>query len=107
MSDSNVFSLSHPGTFFDPLTEVLRGGAQALLAQAVEAAAAAVLGSHADRRTVDGQRRVVRHGHLPAREIVTGIGPVPVRAPRVCHRTGLGEARIRFGSAILAIGVGG
>jgi putative transposase len=29
--------LSQPGTFTDPLTEVLRNGARALLAQAVEA----------------------------------------------------------------------
>ena len=26
-----------------------------------------------------GQQRVVRHGHLPEREIITGIGPVAVR----------------------------
>ncbi len=37
MSETNVFQLSQPGTFADPLTEVLRAGARALLAQAVEA----------------------------------------------------------------------
>ena len=37
MSDSNVFKLSQPGTLSDPLTEVLRSGARALLAQAVAA----------------------------------------------------------------------
>jgi hypothetical protein len=31
------FQLSQPGTFTDPLTEVLRTGARALLAQALEA----------------------------------------------------------------------
>ncbi len=101
MTDSNVFNLSQPGTFCDPLTEVLRGGARALLAQAVEAEVAAFLGSHADRRTADGRQRVVRHGHLPEREIMTGIGPVAVRAPRVRDRIGRGDERIRFGSAIL------
>jgi len=30
-----------------------------------------------------GRRRIVRHGHLPEREIQTGIGPVAVRQPRV------------------------
>jgi hypothetical protein len=30
----------------------------------------------------DGRRRLVRHGHLPEREIMTGIGPVAVRRPR-------------------------
>jgi len=37
VTDTNVFQLSQPGTFADPLTEVLRNGARALLAQAVEA----------------------------------------------------------------------
>jgi putative transposase len=42
---------------------------------------AAFLDSHADKLTDDGRRRLVRHGHLPDREIMTGIGPVAVRAP--------------------------
>jgi hypothetical protein len=33
--DTNVFQLSQPEIFADPLTEVLRNGARALLAQAV------------------------------------------------------------------------
>ena len=37
MTETNVFQLSQPGTFADPLTEVLRNGARALLVQAVEA----------------------------------------------------------------------
>ena len=43
----------------------------------------------------------MRHGHLPEREIMTGIGPVAVRAPRVRDRTGQGADRIRFSSALL------
>ena len=89
------------GAFSDPLTEVLRDGARALLAQAVEAEVAAFLSGHADKQTEDGRQRLVRHGHLPEREIMTGIGPVAVRAPRVRDRTGAGESRIRFTSAIL------
>jgi transposase-like protein len=83
------------------LTEVLRSGARALLAHAVEAEVAAFLDGHAEERTEDGRRRLVRHGHLPEREIMTGIGPVAVRAPRVRDRVGMGEARIRFSSAML------
>ena len=80
---------------------MLRSAARSLLAHAVEAEVAAFLGSHADKLTEDGRRRLVRHGHLPEREIVTGIGPVAVRAPRVRDRVGLDGERIRFSSAIL------
>jgi putative transposase len=83
VTDTNVFQLSQPGTFADPLTEVLRNGARALLAQAVEAEVAALLSGHADEMTEDGRQRLVRHGHLPEREIMTGIGPVAVRC-RAC-----------------------
>ncbi len=101
MTDNNVLKLSQPSTFSDPLTEVLRNGARSLLAQAVEAEVAAFLGSHAEERTDEGRQRLVRHGHLPEREIMTGIGPVAVRGPRVRDRTGLGADRIRFSSALL------
>ena len=101
MTDTNVFRLSHPGSFADSLTEVLRKGACALLAQAVEAEVAALLSCHADKLTADDRQRVVRHGHLPEREIMTGIGPVAVRCPRVRDRVGEGSERIRFSSAIL------
>jgi transposase-like protein len=101
VTETNVLQLSQPGTFTDPLTEVLRSGARALLTQAVEAEVAALLSCHADKLTDDGRQRLVRHGHLPERQIVTGIGPVAVRCPRVRDRAGEGSERIRFSSAIL------
>jgi putative transposase len=101
VTDTNVFQLSQPGTFTDLLTEVLRNGARALLVQAVEAEVATLLSSHADKLTDGGHQRLVRHGHLPEREIMTGIGPVAVRCPRVRDRGGEGSERIRFSSAIL------
>jgi len=101
VTETNVFQLSQPGTFSDPLTEVLRSGARALLAQSVEAELSALLSGHADKLTDDGRQRLVRHGHLPERRIMTGIGPVAVRCPRVRDRGGEGSGRIRFSSAIL------
>src|SRR6202035_2375025 len=82
VTETNVFELTQPGTFSDPLTEVLRNGARTLLGQAVEAEVAAWLSTHTDKLTDDGRRRLVRHGHLPEREIMTGIGAVAVRCPR-------------------------
>ena len=102
MSDVNVVKLLQPGSFSDPLTEVLRNGARALLAQAIEAEVADFLAQHVDLKTATGVRRVVRHGHLPEREVMTGIGPVGVRQPRVRYRGAAdGAARIRFTPAIL------
>ena len=96
MTETNVFQLSQPGTFSDPLTEVLRNGARALLAQAVEAELSALLSGHADKLTDDGRQRVVRHGHLPERQIMTGIGPVAVRCPRVRDRGGKAPSAFAF-----------
>lgn len=103
MPNDNVFKLIQPGTFDDQLTEVLRNGARALLAQAIEAEVVDFLGKHAELKKPDGHQRVVRHGHLPEREVMTGIGPVAVRQPRVRDReAGAADpGRIRFSPSIL------
>jgi putative transposase len=101
MNDTTVLQFSQPVAFADPLTEVLRSGARALLTQAVEAEVATWLARYADELGADGRRRLVRHGHQPEREIMTGIGPVAVRCPRVRDRVEQGAERIRFSSAIL------
>ena len=103
MSNSNVVKLVQPGTFSDQLTEVLRRGARSLLAQAVEAEVSDFLGAHVDLKTLEGRQRVVRHGHLPEREVLTGIGPVVLCQPRVRDRAAAADdpGRIRFSSMIL------
>ena len=101
MSDSNVIKLAQPEAFSDSLTEILRSGARALLTQAIEAEVAEFLAKHADLKTATGQQRVVRHGHLPEREIMTGIGPVAVRQPRVRDREATEGARIRYSPSIV------
>ncbi len=95
MSDANVVKLLQPGSFTDPLTEVLRNGARTLLAQAIEAEVAEFHTKYADLKTASGLRRVVRHGHLPEREVMTGIGPVGVRQPRVRDRGAADDAGSR------------
>ena len=49
-------------------------------------------------KTLSGQRAVVRNGCLPAREILTAVGPVPVRVPKVRDRSGAG---VKFNSALV------
>jgi len=102
-TDSSIVNFPHPDTLDDPLTSVLRDGARRLLAQAVEAEAAAFLAAMADERLADGRARVVRHGHGPERMIQTGIGTVPVKRAKLRDRAAeaSGEDRITFTSAIL------
>ena len=78
MSNDNVFKLVPPGTFGDQRSEILRPGARTLLAQTAEAEVADLLAKHADLKTEDGRRRIIRDGDFPEREVPTGIGPVAV-----------------------------
>jgi putative transposase len=103
VTDTNVIKLAQPGVSTDCLTEILRSGARMLLTQAIEAEVAEFLAKHADLKTDTGQHRVVRHGHLPEREIMTGIGPVAVRQPRVRDRAAAEGERIRYSPAILPL----
>ena len=102
MSDATITHLPHPSGFSnDPLTELVRDGARQLIRQAVEAELATLLERHAAERLDDGRSRLVRHGHLPEREVLTGIGPVLVKVPRVRDRGREGEDRISFTPSIL------
>jgi putative transposase len=73
-----------------------------LLTQAVDAEVSEFLAATGDLSIDDGGRRIVRHGQLPAREIITGIGPSRC-ASRVRDREASADdpARIRFRPAIL------
>src|SRR3954451_17497626 len=95
MIQDNVVKLIQPAEFSDPLTEVLREGARALLAQAVEAEVAAFLSGHADKHTEEGRQRLVRHGHRPERAIDR---PGPGSCARRGFATALGLVRAASGS---------
>lgn len=69
-----------------------------MLREAVEAEVADYIERHAGERDPrTGLRRVVRNGHLPEREILSGVGPIPVRQPRVRDQ----REGMKFTSAIL------
>jgi len=88
-----------PGTH-DVLTDLLRQGAQRLLAQAIDAEVADWIDRHQHCRDETGHRQVVRNGYLPERTITTGVGPVELKQPRVADRRPA-ELREKFQSAIL------
>jgi transposase-like protein len=86
----------------DVLTEILRDGAQRLLATAVEAEVAGYLEQHAGHVDEQGHRLVVRNGHHRERTIQTGLGSVAVKAPRVeDRRVDEQGQRFHFTSSIL------
>ena len=101
MTKATIPSLADPYGFSpDPLTDILWTGARDLIQQAVEAELSALLEAHSGEMISDGRGRLVRHGHLPERDVMTGIGLVPVKVPRVRDR-GDGAEKIRFTSTIL------
>lgn len=72
----------------DSLTDLIRMGAQQVLAQALKVEVAELLATYADQRDEQGHARVVLSGHHPKRDIQTGIGPVTVQVPKVRSRQG-------------------
>ena len=84
----------------DVLTDVLRQGATQLLAQAIQAEVTAYLEARSTLRDEAGRQQVVRNGYLPQRTILTGVGPVEVKQPRVQDRRPSPQ-REKFSSAIL------
>lgn len=68
------------------LEEILKRGAQALLQKAIENEVEEFLGRYKDEKTSDGLRMVVRNGYMPERRVLTGLGPIAVKQPRVDDR---------------------
>ena len=69
MKKNNVLEFANRDAIFDPLTALLRSGAQKLINQAVEAELQELLSQYTDRRTNDGHSVVVRNGHLPEHDV--------------------------------------
>lgn len=87
MSENDVVAFKNPEGIDDPLTELLRTGAIQLIQQAVNAELAIYLEQFAGQTDEQGRAAVVRNGYLPVREILTGVGPVEVKVPKVRSRT--------------------
>jgi len=79
------------------LEQTLRDGARLLLQQAIENEVNEYLESMKSRTNSEGRKQFVRNGYLPEREVQTGIGPIPVKQPRVRNKAG----STTYSSAIL------
>ncbi|BCO30775.1 IS256 family transposase [Thiohalobacter sp. COW1] len=98
MGKDSVVGFRAPEAIEDPLTELLRTGARQLIQQAIEAELAELLAQYEGAVDDQGRRAVVRNGYLPEREILTGVGPVSVKVPKVRSR---GEEAVVFRSALV------
>ena len=79
------------------LENLLREGARRMLEVALQEEVAEYIREHQEERDEHDRRQVVRNGFHSPRELVTGVGKVPIRQPRVDDRRE-GE---KFTSAIL------
>lgn len=84
-----------------PLDEVVRQGAQQVLQRAVEVEVDVFLERHQYLMDGGGHRQVVRNGHRPVRQIITGAGPVEVATPRVDDRVLARHGDERFTSTLI------
>ena len=84
------------------LDEILREGARRMLEAAIEAEVEEYIQKHGQEKDAKGRCLVVRNGRAQERAILTPMGEMRVRAPRVNDKR-LDEQgrRIRFTSAIL------
>jgi putative transposase len=80
------------------LDDLIQRGARQIIQQAIEAELATLLEQYGNVKTLEGRRAVVRNGYLPERKVVTAIGPVPVKVPKVRDRSGSG---VKFNSNIV------
>ena len=102
MTTSNMVELQQPSDFSpDALTEVIQAGARELLRTAVQAEVSAFISEHGHLVDEKGRQRLVRHGFLHERGVMTGIGKVQVQVPRVRDRGADRDGRIRFRSSIV------
>ncbi len=91
MKSDNVIPLTSPDeieTSRSVLEEIARTGAIKMLQAALVAEADELIHRFSNIVDDEGKRVVVRNGYLPEREIVTGLGPMPVKKPRVRDRSG-------------------
>jgi putative transposase len=80
------------------LEELIRRGARGLIQKAIEVEVKELLEEYGNVKMLGGQRAVVRNGYLPARDVLTAVGNVEVRVPKVRDRSGTG---IKFNSALV------
>jgi len=84
------------------IEQIAREGARRSLQKAIEDEVADYVNANAHHVDEHNHRLVVRNGHKPPRSILSGVGPIEVKAPRVNdRRVDENGVRFRFTSKIL------
>ena len=84
------------------LEQVARQGAQKMLQLALQNEVEEFILEHSSLKDENGKKVVTKNGYMPAREIVTGMGPLPIKQPRIDDRNLNGYcSNERFTSNIL------
>lgn len=73
-------------TVENSLEGLLREGARRMLQVALDMEVATYIEQCKEQVDANGHRQVVRNGHHVPREVVTGVGPLPIRQPRIHDR---------------------
>ena len=114
MNESKVSSRRNPVGSpevlkFDPeiedsrsvLDRIIRDGARKMLQAALESEVDSFLELYGSKVDQSGRRLVVRNGHMPSRDVITGAGNLEIKQPRVRDKSSDSEHRIKFASSIL------
>ena len=83
------------------LEQVARQGAQKMLRLALENEVEEFIAKHSNLKSENGNKVVTKNGYMPQREILTGMGPLPIKQPRIDDRNLKGYLVDRFTSNIL------
>jgi transposase-like protein len=84
------------------LEQVARDGARKMLQLALENEVDEFIAKYSNLRDENGKKVVTRNGFMPQRQIVTGMGPLEIKQPRIDDRALKGHYRHeRFTSNIL------
>ncbi len=104
MKDFIRDSIESPGLLSDNSPGgILREGAQKLVKLAVLSEFEEYISPSPHLKEADGKQSVVRNGYLPERTVMTAVGNIQVKVPRVNDRREgkTPEERLRFHSQIL------
>ena len=85
------------------LEQLARQGAQKMLQLALENEVEEFVKKHSNLTGENGKKVVTKNGCMPAREILTGMGPLPIKQPRIDDRGLRGYERFLTALAYLSL----